>query len=446
MVRFAFTDFLRDFDMKWRTVCRFWLWDDIEPENAPTLDDERPRSESSDGNPPSTQAGNAEQERARSDCLQRDADVYLLLAGCRHCVERYGLVGILCRRHLRALYRQDRAVVCAGDHAAGGNGRGALHRELRHVRSRRRVSRGEGGDGRDAGEVFRVGADVRLHPHGADQRRLGRTVSDRTAERAAAAGTYADAAHECRSSGFCDCGDDLLLVGERQRHPRIEREGPAHYVCDHRDGGDDGDVVLLHTMDEGRPPAAMASSAQHYVPDGSAWRRTGVPEPFVAAAYSGFHWDTDRPRALRAGDERRRDDGPGVSRDRASQAAKSEEGSAGDFSLQPDLHRRRGFLCSDDHSGRRTQRLPGQPDRRTGDVPYGAAVSAPRLPRVRGDGGCADAGGRGEYRDCRLERRAEPCLRRWNSAGMVSQAAPPVWDLLPHSEPGRRPADPHHHP
>jgi len=57
--------------------------------------------------------------------------------------------------------------------------RALYNRELRHVRSGRRVPRRQGGDGRHAGEAVGVGAAVRLRADRPDQRRLGGRVQSR---------------------------------------------------------------------------------------------------------------------------------------------------------------------------------------------------------------------------------------------------------------------------
>ena len=53
---------------------------------------------------------------------------------------------------------------------------GRLHRKLRAVRARRRVSDRERSAGRLLGQGGRVGAVVRLRAHRADQRRIGRAI------------------------------------------------------------------------------------------------------------------------------------------------------------------------------------------------------------------------------------------------------------------------------
>ena len=58
---------------------------------------------------------------------------------------------------------------------------------------------------------------------------------------------------------FAIAGDHLFLVGEHQGHSRIEREGAAHHVHHHGDGGDHDRWCVLHALDAGRAPAAAAA-------------------------------------------------------------------------------------------------------------------------------------------------------------------------------------------
>ncbi len=109
--------------------------------------------------------------------------VHLLLARRGHRPRRPRLVRVLRRRHRRAGRRQGGALVHPRRHALLVRRSGDLHRELDHVRPRRRLPRRQGGDGRDAGQAVGVGAAVRLRPHRADQRDVGRTVHRRPPER-----------------------------------------------------------------------------------------------------------------------------------------------------------------------------------------------------------------------------------------------------------------------
>ena len=89
---------------------------------------------------------------------------------------RSGLVGLLRRRRCREGHRQERSLVRSGGHAVQLCGAGHLHRVQRHVRARRRLSRGQAGDGRHPGQALRFGPAVRLHSDRTDQRR-GRRAS-----------------------------------------------------------------------------------------------------------------------------------------------------------------------------------------------------------------------------------------------------------------------------
>ena len=70
-----------------------------------------------------------------------------------------------------------------GDHAVLVRGARHLHRELHHVRARRRVQGGARGHGRHAGQVLRLRADVRLRAHRPHQRRQRRPVPGRPDQR-----------------------------------------------------------------------------------------------------------------------------------------------------------------------------------------------------------------------------------------------------------------------
>ena len=68
----------------------------------------------------------------------------------------------------------------------------------------------------------------------------------------------------------------------------------------------------------------------------------------------------------------------------------------------------------------------------------GPAAAADRVPRLRRGRRHADAGRRGEHVDRRIERRAEPRVRRRHPAALVPPAASPLRHLAPHPESGRR--------
>ena len=58
--------------------------------------------------------------------------------------------------------------------------------------------------------------------------------------------------------------------------------------------------------------------------------------------------------------------------------------------------------------------------------------------------GYVDFGRRRKYGDRRLERRAEPRLRRWRAARLVSPAAPAIWNFAPAYQSDRAVSACHH--
>ena len=119
---------------------------------------------------------------------QRDVHLHLVLADGRHRPLRPGQHGLLHRRHRRVPDRQGRPLVHPGGHALQLRRPQRLHRELRHVRPRRRLPDRQGGHGWRAGPARGLGPALRLHPDRADQRRDGRAVLHRPDQRAAGAG------------------------------------------------------------------------------------------------------------------------------------------------------------------------------------------------------------------------------------------------------------------
>ena len=107
---------------------------------------------------------------------QRHVSVHFLLADGRRRAVRSGQHRLLHRRHRRSVDRRGRAVVHPGGDAFQLRGAQRLYRKLLAVRSRRRISRGQGSDGRVPGQAFGFRADVRLRAHRADQRRLGGAI------------------------------------------------------------------------------------------------------------------------------------------------------------------------------------------------------------------------------------------------------------------------------
>ena len=57
-------------------------------------------------------------------------------------------------------------------------------------------------------------------------------------------------------------GHDLLLVGEHQGHPRIQRKSAAHHVRDHRDGGHDAGLVRLYALGARRSSSAACRGSR----------------------------------------------------------------------------------------------------------------------------------------------------------------------------------------
>ena len=129
---------------------------------------------------------------------------------------------------------------------------------------------------------------------------------------------------------LCGAGDDLFLVGKHQGHPRVEREGAAHHVRHHGDGGHhDRRGAATRLMVRGAHSSAAAAPGEPAL----FGRCAGLAEEYVAAVHRRLHRHFDRPGPLRPGDERRRDDGAGLPRDRASEAEEPGEGRVRDFHL-----------------------------------------------------------------------------------------------------------------
>ena len=155
------------------------------------------------------------------------------------------------------------------------------------------------------------------------------------------------------------------------------------------------------------------------------------PEPFRAHARL-VAWDVLEPdsaggddrgvRAFPAGNERLRDSGAGLSRDRLSEAEESEDHGEHRLFLCASKHRVGHDVRGHDHSGRRSAAVLRQPDRRTLDEPGRPGPAEAHLPRLRGDRRRADPFRRCQYVYHRRQRRAEPRGRRRRSARVVSQA------------------------
>ena len=117
--------------------------------------------------------------------------------------------------------------------------------------------------------------------------------------------------------------------------------------------------------------AALAASSQ----SSSGRQRAGLAGAQQPAAHVRHHRHFHRAGPFRAGHERRRIAGAGLSRNRKSQAAESAKSRARNFRLQPGFHFAGFVFRGDDHSRRRAPGFPGEPDRRPGHEP-GRAASA----------------------------------------------------------------------
>ncbi len=116
------------------------------------------------------------------------------------------------------------------------------------------------------------------------------------------------------------CGHHLFLVEQHQGHSRIERQGAAHHADHHRDGGGVSDLVPDHASDA-RPAhicRPRRSPRNLHFSDG----RPGLVQGHHLADDSG-RGHHHRVRPLPALDERLRNAGAGLPRNRLSQAART---------------------------------------------------------------------------------------------------------------------------
>src|SRR6059058_6441771 len=115
-------------------------------------------------------------------------------------------------------------------------------------------------------------------------------------------------AKQRNSRSFRNTGDNLLLVGEHQGNPRVQRKSLAHHVCDHSDGGPDARLVLLHALGTGSPSSALATALESRLFK----RCTGLAPSHFAPVHRRLDWHFDWPRPLRSRHEWRGNHGPGV--------------------------------------------------------------------------------------------------------------------------------------
>ena len=162
-------------------------------------------------------------------------------------------------------------------------------------------------------------------------------------------------------------------------------------------------------------------------------------------AFHHRHRHHDRPGPLAARHERLRDPGPGLPRNRPSQAEEPGTRRLGDLRLQHDLHVAGFLLRRDDHPRFRASPVPGQPDRRPLHVPGGPALPAPGVSRRGRAGGRAAALRRRQHRHHRLQRRAQSRGRGWRAARLVPPPASPLRHHFAPDQYHRHPATRHHH-
>ena len=141
---------------------------------------------------------------------------------------------------------------------------------------------------------------------------------------------------------------------------------------------------------EGRFAAPLAGSRQSSLQRGS----PGISQALQPGQDVRTVRDPDGFRACHSGHERRRDPGPGLSRDRQPQDQEPEAHGADHGRLQPRLYRRFGPAGGDAGARQHPHAAgeQGQPAGRHGDVPGRAAAVAFALPWLRGVRRLPDAG------------------------------------------------------
>ncbi len=147
--------------------------------------------------------------------------------------------------------------------------------------------------------------------------------------------------HQFHLGSFCHRGHGLFLVGKHQGHSGIQRKSAADHVCDHRHGGRDDCLVHPDRLGARRSSPAVADARQSDVCAGSPGLAALSSLPYTVASDRHSH----RPWPLRAGHERRRNAGAGLSRSRASQAAQPGKGRASSSSSTA-WYSRRAFHSS----------------------------------------------------------------------------------------------------
>jgi hypothetical protein len=151
---------------------------------------------------------------------------------------------------------------------------------------------------------------------------------------------------ECHRRVLRRPGHSLFLVGKYQGCNRVQRKGSAHHVRDHRDGGRDAGWCgyTLYVRGVHLPPFPFPRNLT-FAPDA-----LGLAKAHQPALHRRPDRHFDRLGSFRSGHERRRDHGPGLSRNGASQAPQPGKSGLRDFRLQPDFHRGRGVFRRHDHS------------------------------------------------------------------------------------------------
>ncbi len=105
--------------------------------------------------------------------------------------------------------------------------------------------------------------------------------------------------------------NELLRHAHSNLYPGVQREGSAHHVRDHGDGGHDDHLVRLYALGTGSSSSALAAFIEPCVFE----RRARLAAPHFAALYRRTDRRFGWVGPFRPGHERRRDDGSGLSGD-----------------------------------------------------------------------------------------------------------------------------------